>query len=157
MQKITACLWFDMQAEEAVNLYTSIFKNSKILEVSRYGEAGPLPAGTVLTITFQLNGQDFMALNGGPEFKFNEAISFYVHCQDQQEVDYYWEKLGQGGEPGPCGWLKDKFGVSWQIVPEILGQLMQDPDGEKVKRVTQAMLKMGKLDVAGLKQAYEQP
>ena len=156
MQKITPFLWFDYQTEEAVGLYTSVFKNSKIESINRYGEAGPLPAGTVMTVNFQLDGQTFMALNGGPEFKFNEAISFFVHCETQEEVDYLWEKLSEGGEAGPCGWLKDRYGVSWQIVPNILGELLQDADAQKAERVTRAMLKMSKLDIAELKKAYEQ-
>lgn len=155
MQKITPFLWFDNQAEEAVNLYTSIFKDSKILSLARYGDGAPLPAGTVMTVTFQLEGQEFMALNGGPYFKFTEAISFFVSVETQAEVDELWEKLGKGGEPGQCGWLKDRFGVSWQIVPTILGELMQDEDAEKARRVTEAMLQMKKLDIAKLKQAYE--
>jgi predicted 3-demethylubiquinone-9 3-methyltransferase (glyoxalase superfamily) len=157
MQKITPFLWFDHQAEEAVNLYTSIFKNSKIGEISRYGEGLPLPAGTVLTVNFQLEGQDFIALNGGPEFKFTEAISFYVDCETQAEVDELWESLtADGGEESMCGWLKDKYGVSWQIVPRILIELMNDKDAEKSNRVTQAMLQMKKIDIAKLKQAYDQ-
>ena len=156
MQKITPFLWFDDQAEEAVNYYTSIFKNSKILSVSRYGEAGPGVKGTVMTATFQLEGQEFMALNGGPTFKFTEAISFYVSCETQEEVDYLWEKLSEGGEEVQCGWLKDKYGVSWQIVPTMLGELLQDKDAEKALRVMEAMLQKVKIDIAGLKQAYEQ-
>ena len=155
MQKITPFLWFDDQAEEAVNLYTSIFKDSKIVSLARYGEAGPGKPGTVMTATFQIAGQEFVALNGGPEYKFTEAISFYVHCESQEEVDYFWEKLTPGGEEGPCGWLKDKFGVSWQIVPNVLAELMGDPDAAKAGRVTQAMLQMKKIDIARLRQAYE--
>ena len=138
-----------------MNFYTSIFKNSKIGTVSRYGEAGPGKQGTVMSGTFQLEGQEFMALNGGPVFQFTPAISFFVSCQTQAEVDELWEKLSAGGEKGQCGWLKDKFGISWQIVPNILGQLMSDPDGGKVSRVTKAMLQMTKLDIEKLKQAYE--
>jgi predicted 3-demethylubiquinone-9 3-methyltransferase (glyoxalase superfamily) len=155
MSKITPFLWFDDQAEEAVNLYTSIFKNSKIKEVSRYGEAGPGPAGSVMVVNFELDGQEFTALNGGPVFKFNEAVSFVVNCETQEEVDDLWEKLTDGGEEVQCGWLKDKFGLSWQIVPTKLGELMGDPDPVKAQRVTQAMLQMKKLDIAGLQRAYE--
>jgi predicted 3-demethylubiquinone-9 3-methyltransferase (glyoxalase superfamily) len=155
MSKITPFLWFDNQAEEAVNLYTSIFKNSKIKEVSRYGEAGPGPAGSVMVVNFELDGQEFTALNGGPVFKFNEAVSFVVNCETQEEVDDLWEKLTDGGEEVQCGWLKDKFGLSWQIVPTKLGELMGDPDPVKAQRVTQAMLQMKKLDIAGLQRAYE--
>jgi predicted 3-demethylubiquinone-9 3-methyltransferase (glyoxalase superfamily) len=154
MQKITPFLWFDGNAEEAMNFYTSIFKNSKIGRVSRYGEAGPGPKGTVMTATFELQGQQFMALNGGPGFKFNESISFFVNCQTQQEVDELWDKLSAGGEKSRCGWLKDKFGVSWQIIPTILGELLGDRDPEKSKRVMQAMLKMDKIDIAALKRAH---
>src|SRR2546430_31623 len=128
MQKITTFLWFDNQAEEAINFYTSIFKNSKVLSMSRYGEAGPGPKGQVMSATFQLEGQQFMALNGGPQYKFTEAISLYVDCKTQDEVDTLWSKLSEGGEEGPCGWLKDKFGLSWQIVPSVLGELLSDPD-----------------------------
>jgi predicted 3-demethylubiquinone-9 3-methyltransferase (glyoxalase superfamily) len=155
MQKITPFLWFDNQAEEAVKFYTSIFKNSKIGKVSRYGDAGPGPKDSVMVMEFQLDGQDFSALNGGPVFKFTEAISFSVDCANQEEVDYFWEKLSQGGEKGQCGWLKDMYGVSWQIVPTILGQLMSDPDAEKAERVTRAMLKMTRLDIAELQRAYQ--
>lgn len=156
MQKITPCLWFDDQAEEAANFYVSVFKNSKIVKISCYGEAGPRPAGSVLTVDFQLDGQDFIALNGGSEFKFSEAISFSVDCDSQAEVDYFWEKLTQGGEEQPCGWLKDRYGVSWQIVPRALIELLNDRDAEKVRRVTEAMFKMSRLDIAALQQAYEQ-
>lgn len=156
MQKITPFLWFDDQAEEAANFYVSIFKNSKIVNIARYGEAGPGPAGTIMTVAFELNGQEFTALNGGPEFKFTEAISFFVNCESQQEVDELWEKLSEGGEEGPCGWLKDKYGLSWQIVPTVLGEMLNDPDPAKAQRVTKAMLQMQKIDIAGLKQAYEQ-
>jgi len=154
MQKITPFLWFDNQAEEAINFYTSIFKNSKIGTVARYGEAGPGPKGTVMTATFQLEGHDFIALNGGPHFKFSPAISFVVNCETQAEVDEFWEKLSGGGAVQQCGWLTDKFGVSWQIVPTILGELLQDKDPEKSKRVMEAMLKMVKLDIQQLQQAY---
>jgi predicted 3-demethylubiquinone-9 3-methyltransferase (glyoxalase superfamily) len=155
MQKITPFLWFDNQAEEAVNFYTSIFKNSRIGSISRYGEEGPGGKGKVMTAIFQLDGQEFMALNGGPVFTFSPAISFFVNCETQEEVDELWEKLSEGGEKGQCGWLKDKFGVSWQIVPTILGELLNDPDAEKASRVTKAMLQMNKLDIKILKQAYE--
>jgi predicted 3-demethylubiquinone-9 3-methyltransferase (glyoxalase superfamily) len=155
MQKILPCLWFDGQAEQAVNFYTSIFTNSRILNMSYYGEAGPGKKGTVLTVTFQINDQEYMALNGGPEYKFTPAISLFVNCQDQEEVDYFWEKLSEGGEKGPCGWLTDKFGVSWQIVPTIMGVLMSDKDEKKVERVMHAMLQMGKLDISKLQQAYD--
>lgn len=152
MQKITNCLWFDTQAEEAVRFYTSIFKNSKILETARYTEAGPGQPGSVMTIRFQIEGQEFLALNGGPDFKFNEAVSFIVNCQDQAEVDYYWSKLtADGGEEVQCGWLKDKFGVSWQITPTILPELIRDP--RVANNVIKAMLKMVKLDIAALQAA----
>lgn len=156
MQKITPCLWFADKAEEATYYYTSIFKNSKVGEISRIGEGGPLPAGTVLTTSFELDGQPFMALNGGTAFPYTEAISFYVHCETQAEIDHYWEKLSEGGEKGQCGWLKDKYGISWQIVPNVLGELLGNPDPEKSKRVMQAMLQMTKLDIAELKRAGEQ-
>jgi predicted 3-demethylubiquinone-9 3-methyltransferase (glyoxalase superfamily) len=148
MNKITPFLWFNTQAEEAMNLYVSIFKNSKILNVNRYGEGMPLPAGTVMTASFELDGQLFTALNGGPEFKFTEAVSFYVSCETQAEVDELWSKLtADGGEEGRCGWLKDKFGLSWQIVPAALGQALGNPDPAKAQRAMQAMLKMNKLDI----------
>ncbi len=155
MQKITPFLWFESQAEEAARYYTSIFKNSRLTSITRFPEGTPMPAGTVMTVTFELDGQEFGALNGGPEFKFNEAISFYVHCQDQAEVDYFWERLSEGGEEGQCGWLKDKFGVSWQIVPTALGELMGDPDPVKANRVTQALLQMKKLDITALQRARQ--
>jgi predicted 3-demethylubiquinone-9 3-methyltransferase (glyoxalase superfamily) len=155
-QKITPFLWFDKQAEEAANLYVSVFKNSRVTGINRYGEAGPGPAGTAMTVSFELEGQEFTALNGGPEYKFTEAISFFVNCESQEEVDELWEKLSAGGEQGPCGWLKDKYGVSWQIVPTVLGELLGDPDPVKSQRVMQAMLQMKKIDIEGLKQAYEQ-
>ena len=155
MQRITPCLWFDGQAEEAANFYTSIFKNSRVLNISRYGEAGPMPAGTVLTVDFELEGHEFTALNGGPEFKFTEAISFQVSCRDQDEVDELWDRLSEGGEPGPCGWLKDRYGVSWQIIPTALPELLNDPDPEKSNRVMKAMLGMGKIEIKGLRDAYE--
>jgi len=160
MQEITPCLWFDSNAEEAVKFYTSIFKKSKIRKIARYGEEGyeihGKPAGTVLTVEFELNGQTFTALNGGPVFKFNEAISFQVNCKSQKEVDYYWEKLSEGGEKGQCGWLKDKYGVSWQIVPTVLGEMLQDKVTKKSERVMKALLQMKKLDIRKLKQAYAQ-
>ncbi len=154
-QRISPCLWFDDQAEEAANFYVSIFKNSKITAVSRYGEAGPGPKGSVMVVGFELDGQSFTALNGGPMFKFTEAISMIVHCETQAEVDYYWEKLSAGGQPGRCAWLKDKFGVSWQIVPTALIELMADKDAAKSARVMKAMLQMTKIDIAGLQPAYE--
>lgn len=154
MPKITPFLWFDDQAEEAAKFYVSIFKNSKIGAISRYGEAGPRPKGSVMTVAFQLDGQEFIALNGGPHFKFNEAISFSVDCKTQQEVDEYWEKLSAGGEEGPCGWLKDKYGLSWQINPTILGKMLGDPDPQKSKRVMEAMLRMKKIDIKALQDAY---
>lgn len=156
MQKITPFLWFDDNAEEAVHFYTSIFNDSKIENLSRYGEGGPGPAGSVMMANFKLNGQDFMALNGGPVFKFSQAISFFISCESQEEVDHYWEKLSEGGETQQCGWLVDKFGISWQIVPTALGKLMGDKDPEKAGRVMQAMLKMVKIEIAGLQQAYDQ-
>lgn len=155
MPKITPFLWYDGQAEEAVNFYASIFKNSKIVSMARYGDAGPGPKGSVMTVAFQLEGQDFVALNGGPQFKFTPAISFVVNCETQQEVDDLWEKLSAGGRKDRCGWLQDKYGVSWQIVPTILSKLMQNKDPEKAKRVMQAMLQMDKLDIGKLQQASE--
>lgn len=154
MQKIVPSLWFDNQAEEAMNFYVSIFKDSKVGSVTRYGEAGPGTPGAAMTVTFTLAGQEFMGINGGPYFKFSEAVSFFVHCATQQEVDEFWEKLSAGGEEAQCGWLKDKFGLSWQIVPTVLGEMLQDPDPEKARRVTEAMLQMKKLDIAKLQQAY---
>ncbi|HXE89923.1 MAG TPA: VOC family protein [Terriglobales bacterium] len=156
MPRITPFLWFDTQAEEAARFYVSIFKNSKIVKISRYGEAGPGPKGSVMTVVFQLDGQEFIALNGGPHFKFTEAVSFSVECQTQQEVDEFWAKLSAGGEEGPCGWLKDKYGLSWQINPTILGEMLSDPDPGKSTRVMEAMLKMKKIDIQALRQAYEQ-
>jgi predicted 3-demethylubiquinone-9 3-methyltransferase (glyoxalase superfamily) len=155
MQKITPFLWFDGKAEEAVQFYTSIFKNSKVGEVRRYGDAGPGPKGSVMTASFQIEGQEFIALNGGPLFKFTPAISFFVDCETQREVDELWEKLSDGGETQQCGWLTDRFGISWQIIPKALGELMGDKDPKKAQRVMQAMLKMVKIDVEGLKRAYE--
>jgi predicted 3-demethylubiquinone-9 3-methyltransferase (glyoxalase superfamily) len=155
MAKIKPFLWFDDQAEEAMNFYTSIFKNSKVGTVSRYPEGAPGPAGKVMSATFQLEGQEFMALNGGPLFKFTEAISFFVNCETQEEVDELWAKLSAGGKESQCGWLKDKFGLSWQIIPSSLGKMLGDKDREKAKRVMQAMLKMKKIDIAGLQRAYD--
>jgi predicted 3-demethylubiquinone-9 3-methyltransferase (glyoxalase superfamily) len=156
MPKITPFLWFDGKAEAAMNFYVSIFKNSKVVSVARYGDAGPGPKGTVMTAAFQLDGQDFVALNGGPHYTFTPAISFVVNCDTQAEVDEFWGKLSAAGKTNRCGWLTDKYGVSWQIVPSILGKLMTDKDAEKTKRVMQAMLKMDKLDIEGLQQAYAQ-
>jgi predicted 3-demethylubiquinone-9 3-methyltransferase (glyoxalase superfamily) len=150
---ITPCLWFDTDGEEAARFYTSVFPNSKILEISRYGEAGPRDAGTVMTVDFELDGRRFLALNGGPEFTFSEAISFQVSCHDQDEVDAYWSKLSAGGEEGPCGWLKDRFGVSWQIVPTALPELLGSPDPETSQRVMRAMLKMKKIEIGELERA----
>jgi predicted 3-demethylubiquinone-9 3-methyltransferase (glyoxalase superfamily) len=149
----TTCLWFDGQAEEAADYYTSIFKSSKLGTVGHYTEAGPGTPGTVLAVEFELNGQKFVALNGGPEFKFNEAISFQIYCADQDELDYYWSKLSEGGEEVACGWLKDKYGVSWQVIPTGLIELTSDPDPEKAKRATEAMLAMTKLDLAAVQKA----
>jgi predicted 3-demethylubiquinone-9 3-methyltransferase (glyoxalase superfamily) len=157
MQKITPFLWFDANAEEAVNFYLSIFKNSKILKVARYGDTGPGPAGTVMTISFQLEGQEFIALNGGPHFKFTEAISLSVSCETQEELDDYWSRLtAGGGQEVQCGWLKDKFGLSWQVNPPILAELLTDKDAKKAQRVMTAMMQMKKIDIAGLKRAAAQ-
>ena len=153
MQRITTFLTFNNQAEEAVNLYVSIFPNSRILSINRYGEGAPISAGTVMSATFELDGQQFTALNGGPHFTFSDGISLFVSCQTQEEVDELWAKLSAGGSPGPCGWLKDKFGVSWQIIPTVLGELLGDPDPAKAQRVMQAMLQMSKIDIATLRQA----
>ena len=153
MQKITPCLWFDTEGEDAARLYTSVFPNSKIVDVARYGSAGPRPEGTVMTVSFELDGQEFVALNGGPEFTFSEAISFQVSCEGQDEVDAYWSRLSEGGEEGPCGWLKDKFGVSWQIVPTALPRLLSDPDRDKSQRVMAAMLGMKKIQIDELERA----
>ncbi len=155
MQRITPSLWFDNNAEEAATFYVSVFDDAEILNVTRYTEAGPGPEGTVVTISFRLHGQEFVAINGGPQFPFTEAISFTINCASQEEVDYYWEKLTDGGEPVQCGWLKDRFGLSWQVVPTILQELIGDKDPAKAKRVTEAMLKMIKLDIAQLQAAYE--
>jgi predicted 3-demethylubiquinone-9 3-methyltransferase (glyoxalase superfamily) len=156
MQKITPFLWFNDKAEEAVNFYVSIFKKSKIISVSRFGDAGPGPKGSVMSMTFQIEGQVFYALNGGPAFTFTPAISLFVNCESQQEVDELWEKLSAGGKKDRCGWLKDKYGLSWQIIPTVLGKLLQDKDPEKSKRVMQAMLQMDKIESNALQQAYQQ-
>jgi len=155
MQKITPFLWFKDRAEEAAKFYTSIFKNSKVGRITRYGDAGPGPKGTAMTVTFKLDGTEFIGLNGGPHFTFSEAISFVVSCKTPREVDYYWDKLSAGGEKGRCAWLKDKYGVSWQIVPTALGELLADKDAAKSQRVMQAMLQMDKIDIKRLKQAYQ--
>ena len=155
MQRITPFLWFNGKAEEAANLYTSVFKNSKIGRIARYGEAGPGPKGTVMSVTFQLDGQEFIALNGGPQFTFSPAVSFLVSCETQEEVDQLWEKLSEGGQKQRCGWLQDKYGLSWQIVPSVLGKMLHDQDPEKSKRVMKAMLQMDKIDIARLEQAYK--
>jgi len=157
MQKITPFLWYDNQAEEAMNFYVSVFKNSKVLGVTRYGDAGPGPKGSVMTAAFELEGQKFSALNGGPQFKFNESVSFVVNCEKQEEIDYFWEKLSSdGGQEVQCGWLRDKFGLSWQIVPTVLPKLLQSGDPKKSNRVMQALMQMKKLDIARLKQAVEE-
>jgi len=153
MPKVTPFLWFDTESEPAAELYTSVFPNSRILEVTRYGSAGPREEGLAMTVSFELEGQRVVARNGGSDFKLNEAFSLSIDCDDQGEVDYYWEKLGEGGEHGPCGWLKDRFGLSWQVVPKRLPELLSDPDREKAQRVMAAMLKMGKIEVAELEQA----
>jgi predicted 3-demethylubiquinone-9 3-methyltransferase (glyoxalase superfamily) len=155
MQKITPFLWFDNQAEEAAEFYTSIFKNSKISSISRFGEEGPGVTGSAMTVSFQIEGQEFTALNGGPHFEFTPAISFFVNCESQAEVDGLWDNLSEGGEPEQCGWLKDRYGVSWQIVPGILLEMLQDEDAEKSRRVTIAMLQMVKIDIEKLKLAYD--
>jgi predicted 3-demethylubiquinone-9 3-methyltransferase (glyoxalase superfamily) len=155
MTRITPCLWFDTEGEEAAAFYVSLFKNSRITEVSRYGDAGPRPAGTVMVVAFELDGQPFTALNGGPEFTFNEAISLQIDCSSQEEVDHYWEGLTAGGEEGPCGWLKDRYGVSWQVVPNELTTLLQDPDAGRSQRAMAAMMTMKKIDIAALKAAAE--
>ena len=155
MRRINPFLWFDDQAEEAAGFYVSVFPNSKILGVTRYGEAGPGEPGTVMTVDFELNGQPFVALNGGPEFTFTDAVSFLVECETQEEVDEYWERLAEGGEHGPCGWLKDRFGLSWQVVPVVLEELIRDADPEKSQRVMRAMLQMGKIEIEPLRRAYE--
>lgn len=156
MDKITPCLWFDTQGEEAANFYVSVFKNSRIVEVARYGEAGPRPAGTVMIVTFELDGRTFTALNGGPEFTFSEAVSFQVSCETQEEVDELWDRLSEGGEEGPCGWLKDRYGVSWQVVPDPLIELLRDPDPGRSQRAMKAMLQMKKIDIAAVQRAADQ-
>lgn len=155
MQKIKPFLWFDGKAEEAANLYVSLFKNSRITNISRYGEEGPGPAGSAMVVSFELDGQEFLALNGGPHFSFTPAVSFLINCETQEEVDELWEKLSEGGETNQCGWLTDKFGLSWQVVPTALGDMMSDEDQEKAGRVMHAMLQMEKIDIATLKRAYE--
>jgi predicted 3-demethylubiquinone-9 3-methyltransferase (glyoxalase superfamily) len=159
LQKITPNLWFDSEAEEAANFYVSIFKNSRIGAITHYGESAAAmsgrPVGSVLTVTFEIEGQEFTALNGGPQFKFSEAISLCINCDTQEEVDEMWEKLTEGGEPGPCGWLKDKYGVSWQVVPRVLYEMMLDPDPVKAERVMEAVLQMQKLDIQALREAYQ--
>jgi predicted 3-demethylubiquinone-9 3-methyltransferase (glyoxalase superfamily) len=155
MQRITPCLWFDTEAEDAADFYVSVFKNSQVVSVSRYGEAGPRAAGTVMTVDFELDGQAFTALNGGPEFPFTEAVSLQVDCETQEEVDRYWSVLSGGGEEGPCGWLKDRYGLSWQIIPVALTELLNDPDTAKAQRVMAAMLQMKKIDIAALEAAAE--
>lgn len=154
MQKITPCLWFDTQGEEAAEFYTSLFENSKILGVSRYGEEGPGPAGQAMTVNFELDGQEFVALNGGPQFTFNEAVSFQVDCGSQAEVDHFWNSLTDGGEEGQCGWLKDRYGVSWQIIPRVLPELLSDPNPQKSQAAMQAMLQMRKIDIDALQRAH---
>jgi predicted 3-demethylubiquinone-9 3-methyltransferase (glyoxalase superfamily) len=157
LSKITPCLWFDTEGEAAANLYTSIFKNSRIVQVTRYGSAGPRPEGMVMMVTFELDGQEFIALNGGPEFTFDEAISFQVNCESQAEIDDFWAKLSEGGSEGPCGWLKDKFGVSWQIVPTaLMKEMMGDPDVERAQRAMKAVLSMSKIDIAEVQRAADQ-
>jgi predicted 3-demethylubiquinone-9 3-methyltransferase (glyoxalase superfamily) len=157
MSKITPCLWFDQDGEDAAEFYVSVFPNSRIVDIARYGDAGPRPAGTVMTVTFELDGMPFVALNGGPEFTFSEAISFQVSCETQDEVDDYWTRLTDGGEEGPCGWLKDRFGVSWQIVPTALPRLLTSPDPEAAQRVMRAMLNMKKIEIAELEGAAAAP
>lgn len=154
MQKITPCLWFDQQAEEAARFYVSLFKNSKIGAINHYGDGAPMPKGTVLTVRFQLDGQDYLALNGGPMFKFTEAVSFIVNCETQEELDRMWEKLSDGGQIQQCGWLKDKYGLSWQIAPTVLGKMMSDPEPGRAGRVMKALLQMKKLDIKKLEEAY---
>ena len=154
-QKIIPNLWFDTEAEEAADFYASVFKNSRIVNVTHYTEAGPRPAGTVMTVEFELDGQRFVGINGGPQFIFDEAVSFQITCEDQDEVDYYWERLSAGGEEGPCGWLKDRFGLSWQVVPKGMEELFSDPDQDRAKRAMEAMLGMRKLDIAALRSAAD--
>ena len=154
-QKIIPNLWFDTEAEEAAGFYTSVFKNSRVVNVAHYTEAGPRETGMVMTVEVELDGQRFVGINGGPEFSFSEAVSFQVTCEDQDEVDYYWERLSEGGQEGPCGWLKDRYGVSWQVVPKGMDELFSDPDPERARRAMEAMLKMGKLDIAALRSAAD--
>ena len=154
MQKITPCLWFDRQAEVAARFYVSVFKNSEMDAITRYGEGAPLPKGTVLTVRFRLDGQEFLALNGGPMFQFTEAVSLIVNCETQEEVDRMWEKLSEGGDKVQCGWLKDKYGLSWQVVPTVIAKMLTDPDPARVNRVMQAVLQMKKLDIKKLEEAY---
>jgi predicted 3-demethylubiquinone-9 3-methyltransferase (glyoxalase superfamily) len=157
LSRITPCLWFDTEGEEAATFYTGIFENSRIVNVTHYGSAGPRPAGMVMMVNFELDGQEFMALNGGPEFTFDEAISFQVRCESQAEIDAFWAKLSDGGTPGPCGWLKDRFGVSWQIVPTgLMQEVLRDPDPEKVQRAMKAVYGMGKIDIAEVQRAVDQ-
>jgi len=156
-QKITPNLWFDTEAEEAADFYTSVFKNSRVVSVARYPENSPGPAGTVMTVEWELDGQRFVGINGGPQFRFDEAVSFAITCEDQGELDYYWERLTEGGEEGPCGWLKDRFGLSWQVVPTGMEELFNDPDSTRAERAMQAMLKMKKLDIAALRSAADAP
>ena len=156
MRNIVTCLWFDTEGEDAANFYVSLFKNSRILSVTHYGEAGPRPAGTVMTVSFELDGREFLALNGGPEYKFTEAVSFQIMCEGQDEVDFFWDSLTEGGEEGPCGWLKDRYGVSWQVVPTILSELINNPDPARAQRAMQAMFGMRKLDIAALQRAADQ-
>ena len=155
-QKITPFLWFDTNAEEAMDFYVSVFKNAEVLSVSRYGEAGPGPAGSAMVANFRLEDQEFLALNGGPMFTFTQAVSFLIDCASQEEIDHYWDRLSEGGEPGPCGWLKDRFGLSWQVVPTVLSEMLQDEDRERANRVMQAMMQMSKMDIAALQHAYDQ-
>ena len=155
MQRITPCLWFDTQGEEAANFYVSLFKNSRILSVTHYGEAGPRPAGTVMTVSFELDGREFLALNGGPEYKFTEAVSFQIMCEGQDEVDFFWDSLTEGGEEGPCGWLKDRYGVSWQVVPTILSELINNPDPARAQRAMQAMFQQRRIDIAEIRRAAD--
>jgi predicted 3-demethylubiquinone-9 3-methyltransferase (glyoxalase superfamily) len=154
-QKIVPNLWFDTESEEAADFYTEVFDDSRIVNVTHYTEAGPRPAGEVMTVEFELQGQRFIAINGGPQFKFDEAISFAIECEDQKEIDYYWERLGEGGEEGPCGWLKDRFGLSWQVVPTGMEELFADPDKKRAERAMRAMLEMKKIDVAALREAAD--
>ncbi len=157
MQKTTPCLWFDTEGEQAATFYTEVFDNSRIIDITHFGSAGPRPEGTVLTVEFELDGQRYVALNGGPEFTFSEAVSFQISCQNQEEVDYFWNTLSEGGEEGPCGWLKDKYGLSWQVVPTELPTLLSDPDPQTSQAVMTAMLGMGKIDIEGLRRAAAQP